>query len=69
MTEAGEMMKKRINIGFSGMAGFGPKAWDRDESKVSMYTVHPHHHKKHHVKHGPASDSRKEDAERHQPRN
>jgi hypothetical protein len=59
------MMRKRINIDFSSMAGLGPKAWDRDESRVAMHTAHPHRSKKHHSKtHRPLPDALKEDAKR-----
>jgi len=34
-------MKKRINIGFSSMAGMGPAAWDSDHEVLAIHT--PHH--------------------------
>ncbi len=41
-------MKIRIKMDMSNMSGIGPKAWDRDESPVTMHTVHPHHDEHHH---------------------
>lgn len=42
-------MKKLISIDFRSMAGLGPKAWDRDDSRLSMHTSHPHHEKHPHL--------------------
>jgi hypothetical protein len=64
----GEMMRKRINIGFSSMTGFGPKAWDRDESKVSMHTVHSHNGKQHHVTRGRTAEPWTKDEKSHHPK-
>jgi hypothetical protein len=50
------MMRKRINIDFTGMAGFGPAAWKKDHQVLKMYT--PHHEKNHHPNHGDAEDRR-----------
>ena len=43
------MKKKNVSIEWSSMSGMGPRAWDRDEARLSIHESHEHPSEKHHI--------------------
>ncbi len=43
------MKRKSVKLDLASMTGFGPAAWDRDDSRLSIHQAHVQHGEQHHI--------------------